>query len=232
MIFFKEQKDERIAEVEEASELQKAFFEEMSYKMRNPLNAICGIAEIARKNVKENFDREEILQYIDMLMESTQELKEVVDECFSRYERIPEATVDEVNQDDEYQILNNLRVMVAEDSDVNRVVVKQLLCDKGAIVTEVSNGQEAVDLFTRSIFGTYDMILMDINMPNMDGYEATDRIRSSSHPQAKTIPIIAVTGDVYAEDIKMALKSGMNAHIAKPYSFDKLYATIKSVMES
>lgn len=226
MSLFKEKMAERL---NESTELQKAFFEDMSYKMRNPLNAICGITEIVKKNSEKEFDKDQFMAYIDMLQESANELKFVVDECFSRYETIP-ASKDEANNESDYDILRNLRIMIVEDAEINQMVVKELLGSHGAIITVVENGHDAVELFTKSIFGTFDVILMDINMPVMDGYEATDRIRNSGHTQAKSIPIIAVTGDVYANDIQMALKSGMNAHVAKPYSLNNILSAIKNVL--
>ena len=105
-----------------------------------------------------------------------------------------------------------------------------MLESRGAIVTVCDNGGEAVDLFTRSITGTYDMILMDINMPGMDGYEATDSIRSSSHPQAGSIPIIAMTAEALPDDIQRAMTAGMNGHISKPINVDKIVAAVKGAI--
>ena len=92
------------------------------------------------------------------------------------------------------------------------------------------SGKEAVDMFKESITGKFDVILMDINMPGMDGYEATDAIRASEHPQAKTIPIIAMTAEALPDDIQTALKAGMNGHISKPINADKIISAIKRVL--
>ena len=228
MLLFKHQKED--ANISEYDKIQKAFFEDMSLKVRDPLNAMCGIAEIAKKNAENNYDKDQIISYLSMLQDSATELKQIIDECFSKYETIPADTAESNKEVNDFDFINNLRVLVAEDTEVNQMVVRELLSSHGAIVTTVKNGQEAVDAFTKSIYGTYDLILMDINMPVMDGYEATDRIRHSDHKQAQTIPIVAVTGDVYVDDIQMALKVGMNAHVAKPYSFNKILNAVKNVM--
>lgn len=228
MIFLKDSNDrEDIDNIKDHQE----FIEDMSYKIRDPLNAICGIAEIMKKQIAKDIDNEQLVEYIDMLQESSNELKKVVDDCFEAYENQSINEDEEIIIDDNYSTLNNMRIMVAEDSEANTAIVKQMLTSHGAIVTTVANGKEAVELFEKSLFGTYDIILMDVKMPVMDGYEATDRIRHSEHPQGKTIPIIAVTGEVFVEDIHMAMKAGMDAHIGKPYSFDKMYATIKSIIK-
>ena len=88
------------------------------------------------------------------------------------------------------------------------------MADATFVVCE--NGQQTVSAFTGSVPGTYDLILMDVQMPVMNGYEATSAIRESAHPQAKTIPIIAMTANAFTEDIQDSLRGDMNAHVAKP----------------
>lgn len=101
----------------------------------------------------------------------------------------------------------------------------------GAAVTIVENGLQCTELFTGSAKGSFDAILMDIQMPIMNGYEAAQAIRSSTHPQSATIPIIAMTANAFAEDIKNALSAGMNAHIAKPIDPQKLYETLAAYIK-
>lgn len=101
----------------------------------------------------------------------------------------------------------------------------------GAAVTIVENGLQCTELFTGSAKGRFDAILMDIQMPVMNGYEAAQAIRSSTHPQSVTIPIIAMTANAFAEDIKNALSAGMNAHIAKPIDPQKLYETLAAYIK-
>lgn len=114
-------------------------------------------------------------------------------------------------------------LLLAEDHPINQKVAELILEKTGAAVTIVENGLQCTELFTGSAKGRFDAILMDIQMPVMNGYEAAQAIRSSTHPQSVTIPIIAMTANAFAEDIKNALSAGMNAHIAKPIDPQKLY---------
>ena len=122
--------------------------------------------------------------------------------------------------------LSGVRVLLAEDNALNAEIATLMLEDAGMAVTWVQDGQEALDTFSRSQEGSFDIILMDIMMPNMDGYEATKAIRSLSRGDAGTIPIVAVTANAFAEDIQASLDSGMNCHIAKPLEVDEVYKTI------
>ena len=108
------------------------------------------------------------------------------------------------------------RVLLVEDNALNQIVAKGYLAKFNVVVDLAVNGKEGADAFVNSAPGTYDAILMDIQMPVMDGFEATREIRSSAHPEAKTIQIIAQTADAFNEDITKALSCGMNAHVAKP----------------
>lgn len=123
------------------------------------------------------------------------------------------------------------RVLLAEDNDINREIASVLLQECKATVEEAVDGKQALDCFVKSQPGYYDVILMDIMMPVMNGYEAARAIRESGHPQARTIPIIAMTANAFAEDVKAARDAGMNAHIAKPVDIDMLYRTLAEVMD-
>ena len=122
--------------------------------------------------------------------------------------------------------IHGLRLMLAEDNDLNAEIAKMLLEDAGVIVTVVGDGQQAVSLFREKPAGTFDVILMDIMMPVMDGLTATKTIRALDRPDARTIPIIAMTANAFEEDAKKCLAAGMNAHLAKPLDIGKLIATI------
>ena len=126
--------------------------------------------------------------------------------------------------------LSGKRLLIAEDNALNAEILTALLQRSGAVFDVCENGREAVDAFLRSAPGTYDLILMDVQMPVMNGYEATGAIRSSGHPQGKTIPIIAMTANAFTEDIQDALKAGMDAHVAKPMDMAVLEETIRSVL--
>ena len=106
--------------------------------------------------------------------------------------------------------------LVAEDNELNAEIITEMLALEGAKCELAVNGKEAVKMFTESAPGYYDMILMDVQMPVMNGYEATKAIRESDHPEAKSVPIAAMTANTFAEDVKNSLEAGMNGHLAKP----------------
>ena len=122
--------------------------------------------------------------------------------------------------------IQGIKILLAEDNEINREVAQVLLEEEGAVVTAVSNGREAVKLFSSHPEGTFDVILMDIMMPLMDGYEATRQIRKLDRTDASSIPIIALTANAFAEDVRHALDCGMNAHLAKPLDVKKMIHTI------
>ena len=115
-----------------------------------------------------------------------------------------------------------LHLMLVEDNELNAEIAQMLLTDKGARVTVVGDGKQAVDLFKNKIPGTFDAILMDIMMPVMDGMTATRVIRSFARADAKTIPIIAMTANAFDEDAKKCMEAGMNAHLTKPIEIDRV----------
>ena len=126
-------------------------------------------------------------------------------------------------------ILQGMRFLCAEDNELNAEILTELLKIEGAECTICENGEEILKAFEQSAPGDYDMILMDIQMPVMNGYEATKAIRRSSHELAKTIPIIAMTANAFSEDIQHSLAAGMNAHVSKPVDMKVLEKTIRSI---
>ena len=120
--------------------------------------------------------------------------------------------------------------LVAEDNEINAEILCELLQMKGASSERRENGVRAVEEFRAAEPGTYDVILMDIQMPVMNGYEATRRIRSLNREDARKIPIIAMTANAFAEDVQAALEAGMNAHVAKPIDMDMLRAALGKVL--
>ncbi len=115
------------------------------------------------------------------------------------------------------------RVLLVEDNEFNQEVAKEFLSMANIIIETAENGKIAVDKFVQSPAGHYDAILMDIQMPVMDGYEATKEIRASSHPDAASIPIIAMTANAFTEDVSRSLSAGMNAHLSKPLDMIGIY---------
>ena len=126
-------------------------------------------------------------------------------------------------------ILQGMRFLCAEDNELNAEILIELLKIEGAECTICENGEEILKAFEQSVPGDYDMILMDVQMPVMNGYEATKAIRRSSHELAKKIPIIAMTANAFSEDIQHSLAAGMNAHISKPVEMKVLEKTIRSI---
>ena len=124
-------------------------------------------------------------------------------------------------------LLTGRRVLLVEDNEMNREIAVELLKMAGMDIDCVGNGQEALDKFL-DCTDAYDIILMDVQMPVMNGYEATIAIRESNHPGAKTIPIVAMTADAFHEDIVKAREAGMNGHLAKPIEAGRLYQMIES----
>ncbi len=122
--------------------------------------------------------------------------------------------------------LEGVRILLAEDNDLNMEIASSILQDGGAIVTEEVNGRLAYERFLKEPPHTFDVILMDIMMPEMNGYDATRAIRSSGKEDAMTIPIIAMTANAFAEDKIKAIDAGMNAHTSKPIHFPSLVAEI------
>ena len=119
------------------------------------------------------------------------------------------------------------RILLAEDHPLNATIATKLLEKQGAIVTHASDGESAVQIFAMNPPGTYAAVLMDVRMPNMDGLTATKAIRALDRPDARTIPIIAMTANAYDEDRKKSEEAGMNAYLTKPVEPDKLYDTLK-----
>ena len=137
--------------------------------------------------------------------------------------------VQEETDEQDGNILQGMRFLCAEDNEINAEILTELLKIEGAECTICENGEEILKAFEQSAPGDYDMILMDVQMPVMNGYEATKAIRRSSHELAKTIPIIAMTANAFSEDIQHSLAAGMNAHVSKPVEMKVLEKTIRSI---
>ena len=139
------------------------------------------------------------------------------------------SVVQEEKNEQNDNILQGMRFLCAEDNELNAEILMELLKIEGAECTICENGEEILKTFEKSAPGDYDMILMDVQMPVMNGYEATKAIRRSSHELAKKIPIIAMTANAFSEDIQHSLAAGMNAHVSKPVEMRVLEKTIRSI---
>ena len=134
-------------------------------------------------------------------------------------------------EDGEPFTLDGLRILAAEDNELNAEILSELLSMEGASCEICEDGQKVVEAFENSAPGSYDLILMDVQMPVMNGYEATRAIRGSLRPEAQRIPIIAMTANAFAEDVFDALQAGMDAHIAKPVDMTVLKKTIGAALK-
>ncbi|BDF70999.1 hypothetical protein CE91St41_17730 [Oscillospiraceae bacterium] len=121
-------------------------------------------------------------------------------------------------------------VLLAEDNEINREIAVELIGTTGAEIDAAEDGAQAVERFERAAPGYYDLVLMDVQMPVMDGYEATRRIRAMDRPDAKTVPIFAMTANAFAEDAVKSREAGMDAHISKPLDVKALYIKLNEVM--
>ena len=139
---------------------------------------------------------------------------------------------DQTDQKNSEMQLQGKCVLIAEDNELNAEILETLLQDKGIQYVRAENGKEALNLFAAHPEGSFDAILMDIMMPEMDGYEATRRIRSmKDRLDGEKIPIIAMTANAFAEDMQASLAAGMNAHLTKPIEIDSLIRTISNQLK-
>ena len=142
------------------------------------------------------------------------------------FEIAPEEEVRKKRYEDRPSDINGVNILLVEDNNLNREIATCILEDEGANVICAGDGYQGVHLFKNNPPGTFDLILMDLMMPIMDGYVATKTIRGLDRPDAKEIPILAMTANAFLEDVKNTKMAGMNEHIAKPFDKKKLIATI------
>ena len=128
-------------------------------------------------------------------------------------------------------VSNGACILLVEDNDINREIVEELLESNGYIVEAAENGNIAVEKLKNSVPGHFSMILMDIQMPVMDGYEATRNIRKLENKELAQIPIVALSANAFVEDFQKSREAGMNAHVAKPLNAQSLFQVIDSVLK-
>ena len=142
----------------------------------------------------------------------------------------PDADKHEEQKDVSEKSIKGLHILLAEDNELNMEIAEFVLQNEGAEVTKAWNGQEAVEIFGKSEPGEFDVILMDIMMPVMNGYEATKMIRSLDREDAKEVPIIAMTANAFTEDRIKAKEAGMDEHISKPIDMKLLVKIIHELV--
>jgi len=126
--------------------------------------------------------------------------------------------------------LKGRNILMAEDVLINAEIMKQIILMREAEIDHAENGKKVLELFENSSIGHYDAILMDVRMPEMDGLEAATAIRALGRPDAKTIPIIALTANAFDEDVQRSLQVGMDAHLSKPVDPERLYQTLEELI--
>ena len=150
--------------------------------------------------------------------------------------RVPEADIPKAPEPEDApaaaDALSGLNLLIVEDQEMNAEVLADLLSLEDMTSEWAENGQKAVEMLSESAPGQFDAILMDMRMPVMDGLTATREIRRLSHPDAKVIPIIALSANAFEEDVKQCLAAGMNAHLSKPVDIDLLKETLRSILET
>jgi signal transduction histidine kinase len=173
-------------------------------------------------------------QFVE-LMGGTITVKSKLSEGSTFTVEIPFEYIEEEKKEETVQTtksLKGLKVLLVEDNELNMEIAVEILEDEEVVVSTACDGQEAVEVFEGAPEGSFDMILMDIMMPRMNGYEATRAIRASDHPDAKKVPIVAMSANAYAEDVAEALSSGMNAHVAKPIDVHHLFEVMSQYLSN
>ena len=153
----------------------------------------------------------------------------IVNLSFENYDAPPEEISESENEIPHDVSFEQKHILLVDDIDVNREIAKMLLEEMGFVIDTAVDGKDAVEKFSASKPGEYDLILMDIQMPVMNGYEATKLIRELENPELAKIPIVAMTANAFAEDVKNAKAAGMNAHIAKPIDMVQLSNTLEKI---
>ena len=159
-------------------------------------------------------------------------LQDVEEDVVSMEELEVQKRLEETNRKErQKRLFEGKRILLVEDNELNREIGRRILKGAGFFVEEVVNGKEALDKVQESNGQTFDLVLMDIQMPVMDGYEATQKIRTLTNKKLANIPIVAMTANAFAEEKQKALSCGMNGHISKPINVDALFRTIENILK-
>lgn len=213
-----------LKKAEIASRSKSSFLFNMSHDIRTPMNAILGLS--ITKNLLEQMDGS-----ISCISEpgkgSTFTFR--VPFKVGTVDDLPNE-IDIVESTREHRDFSGKRLLLVEDIELNREIIIELLADYGLLIEEAEDGFIAVDKITKASPGYYHLILMDIQMPNMNGYQASEAIRKLQDPEKSNIPIIAVTANAFEDDRKNAFASGMNDHLAKPVDFEKLIEILEKYL--
>jgi CheY-like chemotaxis protein len=223
-----------LAETAKAEQERLAYIAQITHNTRTSLNTINGMVAIARHHID---DHDKILDCLNKIELSCLQITEIVNEVTSMAEldddhelllnEAPAFIREQIWDVDFSAIVPDVplagkRMLVAEDNELNAEMVKEILEQHGIIVDVAEDGMKVIDLLMNKSENYFDCILMDINMPVLNGYSTTQRIRNIDRDDLKVIPIIATTASAYLIDIRCAKNAGMNAHVAKPFNVDEL----------
>ena len=208
------------------------FVDDITRKMRTSMNTLDGMVVIARETIARGGDPKETMTAVsaclDMIADESKRLVKNLDEL-NRIESAGEQ--DAVSERLVSGRYADRHFMIVDDVPSNAVVVAEMLSLCGGIAVTAMNGQGAVNTFSKSDPGDFDCILMDLRMPVMDGFAAAEAIRAMDRPDAKTIPIVAMSADTFAEDRERAAAVGMNACLTKPVRFQELSAILDKYLK-
>lgn len=190
--------------------------------LRTALNSAVGYAELGRSN-----DTQAPV-YLDKIQVVLQDMETAITYTLG------ENTHDEALPEDLANIerLPGHRVLLVDDNETNRVIMREILLEHGLLVEEAGNGVEALEILNAQDAGYFHFVLMDIEMPVMDGYEATKCIRALENPVLASVPIIAMTANAFAEDRKAAMDAGMSGFISKPVIIEDLIKELQRILEA
>ena len=224
-----------------ANRAKTEFLQRMSHDIRTPINGICGMLDVGdyyrddlsrqtecRGKIREasNILKELVNEVLDMSKLESGEIY-LEEKPFNIYQIINEDVArDEEKQEEVTASIRGLNILLVEDNELNMEIAEFVIQSEGASVVKAWNGQEAVEAFEKSASGEFDVILMDVMMPVMNGYEATKMIRTMDRSDAKKIPIIAMTANAFVEDRIKSKEAGMNEHVSKPIDMKLLVKII------
>lgn len=204
---------------------------EVSKDIRLPLHIILGFTEIIRHN---HDDPEMLSRYLDGIRVSGEYMMKLLDQIQNKSAEktldLEKYLQDRLSADVTQPDFSGKRVLVAEDMSINREIAAEILKQTGAETEFAEDGDICLQMIEEAPAGFYDLILMDIMMPNMDGIETTKRIRQLSNPEKAKIPVIAMTSNVSERDREAALAAGMDAFEEKPIFIDKLFETMRQFL--
>lgn len=208
--------------------MQEEILEDLNHNIYTPLNGLCGLIYLAREHADH---KEKVIESLDKMEEAVRMLKDKTGLCF---QKIREEEKIKGEEDDERNVEKSgivpMHFLIAEDNEMNAEILTAILRLENHTVTWAKNGQEAVRFFESSKEKEYQMILMDLCMPVMNGYKAAKIIRELEREDAKTVPILACSANIFPEDKEKAKKSGMDGFIEKPIYIEQLKKEIIRVV--